>query len=97
MTARLTDDEIHKLRQTISAATQGEWFQDEEEPHWLIADHPPNFPKPDGIFLAQFGGEAFDTPRPNDCAAVVAMRNAIDRLLDELLEHRAREAKAVKP
>ena len=58
-------------------------FQDEDESHWLLASHH-LFPKPDGIFLAQFGGESMDTPRPNDVEAIVALHNswpAIHRVL----------------
>lgn len=73
-------DRLDELQRLHDAATKGEWFQDEEEPHWLIASHH-LFPKPDGIFLAQFGGDSMDTPRPNDAKYVAAMRNALPALL----------------
>lgn len=51
-----TIDDLQRLHE---AATKGEWFQDEDEPHWLLASHH-LFPKPDGICLAQFGGESME-------------------------------------
>ena len=74
---------IDELQRLHEVATPGEWFQDEDESHWLLASHH-LFPKPDGIFLAQFGGESMDTPRPNDVEAIVALHNswpAIHRVL----------------
>lgn len=83
MTSRI--DELQRLHE---AATPGEWFQDEDDSHWLLASHH-LFPKPDGIFLAQFGGESMDTPRPNDVEAIVALHNSWPAIHRVLLAARA--------
>lgn len=84
MTARLTDDEIHKLRELSATATKG----------------PAHAVNLDGYHEARVvaGGrvvlrcDTLDDPACQiEVALAASMRNAIDRLLDELLEHRARE------
>ncbi len=85
MTDRLTDEEIRNLRELSAAATKG----------------PAHAINLDGYHESRVvaGGRVVlrcDTLDEPACQIEVelaaSMRNAIDRLLDELLEHRAREA-----
>ncbi len=65
---------IAAARALEAAATPGTWFQDPDNKHWLcqIDD---DFPYPDGMFLARFGGGAFDSERPADAAFTAHARN----------------------
>lgn len=79
MTDRLTTEEIQDLRAKSAAATKGPWNS-----NWLMVDAGES--EPDCLTGV---AECFDA---QDADLIATMRNTLDRLLDELLEHREREA-----
>lgn len=76
---------IADARRLDAEATPGRWFRDPENLHWLCQEDE-NYPFPDGIFLAKFGGDAFDSERPADAALTAHARNHHAALWDVVAE-----------
>ncbi len=78
MTDRLTTEEIQDLRAKSAAATKGPWRIDDNYDLW------PEVRAEDSSLAAEC--LSWDNGK-----LIATMRNTLDRLLDELMEHRERE------
>ncbi len=82
MTDRLTTEEIQDLRAKSAAATKG----------WRPGDIDGNVDYERGFSIVHQWVDGGGFWCEKDRAVAIAARNTLDRLLDELLEHREREA-----